>query len=94
MKISEVKSFQNATLDRVEVVEKEDPREFEKFGKVSKVCNCKIKDDSGTMQLTLWNDECDTVSEGDVLKITSGWVKEWNGRMQISTGKNGKIEKL
>jgi len=94
MKISEVKPYNNATLEEVEVISKGEVREFVKFDKPSRVCSCVIKDDSGEMELTLWNDEIDTVEEGEKLKITDGWVKEWNGKKQISTGRNGKIEKL
>ena len=94
MKINEVKPNSNATLEKVEVVSKGDVREFMKFDKPGRVCNCTIKDDSGEMELTLWNDEIDTIEAGEKLKITDGWVKEWNGKMQISTGKKGKIEKL
>lgn len=94
MKISEVKPNSNATLEEVEVVSKDEAREFVKYDKPSRVCNCTIKDDSGEMELTLWNDEIDTVEAGEKLKITDGWVKEWNGKMQISTGRSGKIEKL
>lgn len=94
MKIKDVKPNSNATLDEVEIVNKGDVREFEKFGKTGRVCNCVIKDDSGELELTLWNDDIDTVEAGEKLKIVDGWVKEWNGKLQISTGKNGKIEKL
>lgn len=94
MKIKEVKLNSNATLDEVEVVSKGDVREFERFGKPGRVCNCVIKDDSGELELTLWNDEIDTIEAGEKIKITDGWVKEWNGKMQISAGKNGKVEKL
>ncbi|RLI96913.1 MAG: hypothetical protein DRO99_03730 [Candidatus Aenigmatarchaeota archaeon] len=94
MKISEVQPNNNATLEEIEVVSKGDIREFSKFGKTNRVCNCIVKDDSGEMQLTLWNEEIDTVEAGDKLKITDGWVKEWNGNLQVSAGRNGKIEKI
>jgi len=94
MKINEVKPNSNATLEEVEVVNKGEAREFMRFDKQNRVCNCVIKDDSGEMELTLWNEEIDSVEAGEKLKITDGWVKEWNGKMQISAGRNGKIEKL
>ncbi|MBU0899097.1 MAG: DNA-binding protein [Nanoarchaeota archaeon] len=94
MKIKEVQTNSNATLEKVEVVSKGDVRTFDKFGKSGRVCNCVIKDDSGEMELTLWNDEIDAIEAGQKVKITDGWVKEWNGKMQISAGKNGKIEKI
>jgi len=92
--ISEAKANQNLTLDKVEVGEKSDVREFSRFGKLGRVCTAKIKDSSGEMDLTLWNEEVDAVNTGDTIKLADGWCKEWNGRLQASTGKNGKIEKL
>lgn len=92
--ISEAQPNQNLTLDAVEVTEKGDVREFSRFGKLGKVCTCKVKDDSGSIELTLWNEEVDSIEVGDKLKLTDGWCKEWQGNLQASTGKNGKLEKL
>ncbi len=94
MKIKEAGPNSNATLEEVEVTSKGEVREFMRFDKPGRVCNCTIRDDSGEMELTLWNEEIETVEAGERLKITDGWVKEWNGKMQISRGKNGIIEKL
>ena len=93
MKIKDVLAQQNATLENVEVIEKAEPRSFNKYGKEGRVCNARIKDDSGEMKLTLWNDEIDTVNEGDKLSIIDGWVSEWQGNKQISAGRNGKLVK-
>lgn len=94
MKIKDLKPNQNATLAEVEVVEAGDVRQFEKFGKSGSVRTLKIKDSSGEAELSLWNDDVEKFSVGDKLKIADAWVKEWNGRLQISSGKNGKIEKV
>lgn len=94
MKINEVKPNTNATLDEVEIASKGEVREFMKFDKPRRVCNCIIKDDSGEMELALWNEEIDSLQVGDKVKITDGWAKEWNGKVQISAGRNGKLEKL
>ena len=74
------------------VASKEQPRAFEKFGKTGKVCNAKIKDDSGEISLTLWNDEIDKVKVGSKIRISNGYVGEWQGERQLSAGKFGKIE--
>lgn len=92
--IKEAQPNQTITLDAVEVTEKGDVREFSRYGRMGRVCTCKIKDDSGEMELTLWNDDVDAVETGDKVKLTEGWCKEWNGRLQVSTGKSGKLEKL
>ncbi|MDP3990297.1 MAG: OB-fold nucleic acid binding domain-containing protein [archaeon] len=76
----------------VEVVSKDEPRTFEKFGKSGRVCNATIRDASGELKLTLWNDDIDQVRVGDKIHIQNGWCSEYKGERQLSTGKFGKIE--
>ena len=68
----------------VDVVQKESPRTFEKFGKKGKVCNAKVKDNSGEITLTLWNDDADKVNVGDKLHLQNGWCAEYKGEKQLS----------
>ncbi len=75
-----------------EVSEKGDIREFEKFGKSGRVCNAKIKDASGEIKLSLWNEQIEQVNVGDTVKITNGYVNEWQGELQLTTGKFGQME--
>ena len=70
----------------------EEPREFEKFGNPGKVANATIEDESGSMKLTLWNDQIDQVKVGNKIHITNGYVNEWQGESQLTTGKFGKLE--
>ena len=76
------------------VLSKESPREFNKFGKSGKVCNALIKDDSGQVKFTLWNEQVDVVEIGDKIQITNGYVNEYQGEMQLSTGKFGQLKVL
>ena len=95
MKISELVPKQgNVNLDEVKIIEKGEIREFSKFGKPGRVCNVTIEDDSGKVQMTLWNEQIDEVKEGDKIKIVDGWVGEWQGEKQLSTGRNGSFEVL
>jgi len=75
-----------------EVVSKEDERTFEKFGKSGRVCNAKLKDNSGEIKLTLWNDDIDQIKVGDKIHLQNGWCSEYKGEKQLSSGKFGKIE--
>ena len=94
MKISELKDGTGKVNIEAKVIEKEATREVNtKFGR-SKVANAVIEDDSGTIALTLWGDDADKVKEGDSLKIENGFVKEWNGTLQLSVGKYGKMTVL
>ncbi len=92
MAIKDLQARQGQVDIIVEVTEKGDVREFEKFGKQGRVCNAKIKDATGEMTLTLWNEQIDTVKVGQKVHIINGWVSEWQGEKQLSTGKFGQLE--
>jgi len=77
------------TLDIVDVGE---AREFEKFGKTGRVATAIAKDETGDIKLTLWNDDIERVKAGDKIKLTNGYVSEWQGEPQLTTGKFGKLE--
>lgn len=92
MEIKELKVRQGNVEVIASVIEKSEPRTFDKQGNTGRVCKAIIKDDSGSITLTLWNDEIDKISIGDKIKITNGYVGEWQGELQLSAGKFGKID--
>lgn len=96
MKIADLQP--NNTVDEIEltIIEKKEPREVQKrFGGTARLAELVGRDNDGdTVQVTLWNDEISDVQEDDVIKIVDGWVKEWDNELQISTGRNGRIEKI
>ena len=81
----------NITVDIVDVGE---VREFDKFGKTGRVATAVAKDETGDVKLTLWNEQIDQVKAGDKIQITNGYVSEWQGEPQLTTGKMGKLEVL
>lgn len=92
MEIKDVAANQG-NIDLVaEVVEKEEPKNFEKFGRTGKVCNARIKDETGELKLTLWNDDINKVNIGDKIHLKNGWCSEFRGEKRVSTGKFGAIE--
>jgi len=91
----EIKDLQ-ARQGNVEIVatvkEISEPREFEKFGKSGKVANAIIEDVSGKIKLSLWNEQVDKVNVGNKVHIMNGYVSEWQGKLQLTTGKFGTLE--
>ncbi len=79
-----------ATIAKLETVREFEPRS----GGKKKVQNGTLKDGTGEISLVLWGDEVGTVSEGEKVRVVEGWVKDYNGRPQISLGRTGRIEKL
>jgi len=94
MKISDLQVGQGKVDIEAEITEVEEPRSFNKFGREIRVTNAVIKDDSGTVKLTLWNDDIDKVKAGDKVKVTNGFVNEFQGEKQLTSGKFGKLEIL
>jgi len=92
MKISDLKIGQGNVDVEAEVKSMGEPRVFNKFGRELKVCNAVIFDDSGEIKLTLWNEDIDKVKAGDKIRIKDGYVNEFQGEKQLTTGKFGKLE--
>jgi ssDNA-binding replication factor A large subunit len=94
MKISEL--IVNQRIDFLDVVVKEisEVKEFSKFGKIGRVATAIIKDKSGEVQLTLWDEQIDIVKKGDKIKLSNAYVKEWQGEKQVNIGKIGSFELL
>lgn len=71
-------------------------REFERNGNKGRVANIVLWDPTGTVRMSLWNDEIkiiETLKEGDVVKVF-GYSKEDNrGSAELRLGNRGKIEK-
>ncbi len=93
MKISELKAGQGNVNVEGNIKEMGEPRSFNKFGRQLSVTNAILEDDSGNIKLTLWNDDITRFKEGDSIKIVNGFVNEFQGESQLTSGKFGRIEK-
>lgn len=94
MKISDLKHNTSKVILTAKVVSKEQPREVNtRYGQMH-VCNATLEDETGKITLVLWDKEIEGVSEGDTIKVENGFVKEWNGSLQLSAGKFGKLTKV
>ena len=95
MNISDLKAGASNVDVEATVTEKDEPREVvTKYGKRLSVANAVLKDDTGSIAISLWGNTIDTVNVGDKVKVTNGYVSEFRGTPQLSTGKYGKIEVL
>jgi len=94
IKISELTTGQGNVEIEVEIISINEPREFEKFGKKLRVADARVKDDSGEIKMSFWNEDINKVSVGKKIRITNGYVSEFKGEKQLTTGKAGKFELL
>ncbi len=94
MQIADLKQGMENVDIKAEVVGIEAPRELEKYGKKLRVASVTLKDASGTITLTLWNDQIDKVQEGNVIHIENAFVNAWQNKPQLTLGRNGKLTVL
>ena len=94
MKISELKHGQKDVNVKGEIIKVMDVKTFPRMGEPGRVAISRLKDSTGTIDLTLWDEEIDKVKEGQTLEISNATVKQYNGSLQITTGRKGKITVL
>ncbi|MEM4266696.1 MAG: OB-fold nucleic acid binding domain-containing protein [Candidatus Nanoarchaeia archaeon] len=92
MQVKDLKPRQGNVNIELEIVDIGETREFQKFGNTGRVANAIGKDSTGQIKVSLWNDDVDKVKVGDRIKITNGYVSEFQGEKQLSAGRMGKLE--
>ena len=92
MKISEIHPGMTSVNFKAKVKDIAPIREVKtRYGK-QKVTNATVFDDSGELKLTLWGKQIEKVKVGDIVEVTNGYVREWNGEIQVSVGKMGELK--
>jgi ssDNA-binding replication factor A large subunit len=96
MKLKEVEAGKNVTELLVRVVSVAPPRMVKtRSGRKTRLTEVLVADESATTILSLWGfSEGEGISAGMVIKITDGWAKEWQGKVQLSLGRSGKWEAI
>jgi len=93
MKIKELKSGMRRVDITANIVEKSSTREVRSRYKdeTYHVADAIINDGTGTIKLTLWNEQIDQVKVNDTVKIENGYVTSFKGEIQLNVGKYGKL---
>ena len=75
------------------VVEKGDVREVKsKFNDATyRIVDAVVADETGSIKLTLWNEQIEQVNVGDNIKIENGYVTSFKNEIQLNVGKFGKL---
>jgi replication factor A1 len=82
--------MKNVSIE-AKVIEKSDPREvMSRFkDETYKVATAIIADETGSIKLTLWNDQINQVNINDKVKVEKGYITSFKGEIQLNIGKYG-----
>ncbi len=91
-KISDLTADSTEVEIEATVVEVQDPRTVNtRFGP-KQVATAIVEDDSGRINLSLWEDQIKTVKEAKKIKLSGGYLTVWNKVLQLNVGRKGTIE--
>ncbi|MGA8542332.1 MAG: OB-fold nucleic acid binding domain-containing protein [Thermoplasmata archaeon] len=88
--IASLQANQNATIDAT-ITAISAVRDVSTSRGPAQVADATLQDETGTIILTLWGEDIKRFTVGQKIRITDGWVKDFRGKLQISTGRSGKI---
>ena len=92
MKVIELKPG----LKRVEVegriVDKGESRQVQtRFGETSRVADAVLTDDSGSIKMSLWNEQIDSFNVNDEVRVENGYVTSFRGEAKLNVGRYGRL---
>jgi hypothetical protein len=62
-----------------------------RFGTTAYVSNALIADETGSIRIGLWNQQTNSISEGDVINIKNGRVTRFKGERQLRIARHGSL---
>ena len=93
MKIKELRDGMKRVNVVAKVVKKSDPREVQSRSRNATyvIAATLISDETGTIKMTLWNEQIDQINVNDTVKIENGYVTSFRGEIQLNVGRYGKL---
>ena len=89
--IKDLRNGMKRVIVEANVVEKGETREVRSRYKdeTYNVADAVVADETGSIKLTLWNEQIDQVNVGNKVKIENGYVTSFKGEVQLNVGKFG-----
>jgi replication factor A1 len=62
-------------------------------GQLHRVAEALVGDETGTVLMTLWDENIDRFGVGDVVEVENGYAGTFRGSLRLNVGKYGTIDK-
>ena len=96
VKIGDLTTYSRGVNTVAKVISKTEVREVtsRSDGTSHRVCEALIADDTGSVYMSLWDDNVDNVVEDQVLQVSNGYINLFRGSMRLNIGKYGSYEEV
>jgi replication factor A1 len=94
VKVGELTPASRAVNVKAKVVSKSEVRNIAtgRDGAPHNVCDALVGDETGSVYLTLWDDNIEKINEGDTISVGNGYVTLFRGNMRLNIGRYGTVE--
>jgi len=96
VKVSDLSSQHKNLRVIGKILQKSDVREvnFKNDNSTHQVCNALFADETGTISLSVWDNDIPLIQEGKTYCIENGYVSTFRGSIQLNVGKFGMIKEI
>ncbi|MFW9831272.1 MAG: hypothetical protein ACFFD8_05810 [Candidatus Thorarchaeota archaeon] len=93
-KLANLQPYQRGVTVVFQIIKTEAVRKVQSRndGSNHQVADVLIGDETGTMFLTLWDNDIQRVENGKIIRLIGGQTGLFQGRLQLSLGRDGKLE--
>lgn len=94
VKVGELNPSSRAVNVLVKVVSKSEIRNIAagRDGEAHRVSDALVGDETGSVYLTLWDDNIEKVKDGDTVLVKNGYINLFRGSMRLNIGRYGAME--
>lgn len=94
-KIRDLTTYSRRVNLVAKILEQGDVREVSSSsdGQLHRVAEALVGDETGTVLMTLWDENIDRFGVGDVVEIENGYAGTFRGSLRLNVGKYGTIDK-
>jgi len=92
LNINEIKLGMSSVSTEGKIIAKSEPRRVRtRYGPRS-VADAELEDETGTINLSLWEQQINLVDVGDMVKINGAYVTEFSNQLQLNIPRSGVLE--
>jgi replication factor A1 len=91
-KIEDLKAGMKKIHLKAKVLEIPEPNiVYTRLGTQAHVSNVLLSDETGTIRMSLWNRQINSITKGDIIEVENGKVASFRGELKLRMGRRGRL---